>query len=224
MKKIIFSLILSSILFVNAFSQTGSIRGRVFDNKTKEALPGANVYFIKNGKAIGVSTDTSGNYLLKDLNYGKYTIYFSYVGYNRDSISNIIINSDLTKNIGDYNLTTNQFDIIIDIIDPYYIFEDFTNVKIRSNELEKLPQKRNILEIINAITPGTYVYNDGTNISFRGSRNGGIVYYVDGIKTRNSNIGIPNTAIKRMSVYIGGVPAKYGDFDGAVVEIETKDF
>ena len=48
---------------------------------------------------------------------------------------------------------------------------------------------------------------------FRGARNGGVVYYVDGVKQRDGDYKIPSTAVASIMVYMGDVPAKYGDFD-----------
>ena len=55
-------------------------------------------------------------------------------------------------------------------------------------------------------------------------RNSGVVYYVDGVKQRDSDYKIPSTAVASIMVYMGDVPAKYGDFDGGVVVVETKSY
>jgi len=224
MKKILFSLILIFTILVNAFAQTGTLKGRVLEVDSNSSVPYANVYIIKNGKPLATVTDNSGNYILTNLDNGIYTLYVSFVGYNKVSITNIKIDSNNTVYLKDVVLKPY---ILIDMGDYWYedgLINEEYDVIIRSKELEKLPEKRNIQEVINTITPGANVSDNGDQISFRGSRNGGIAYYIDGIKTRNSRIGIPFSAIDNLKIFIGGVPAKYGDFDGGVVIIETKDY
>jgi outer membrane receptor protein involved in Fe transport len=49
-------------------------------------------------------------------------------------------------------------------------------------------------------------------------------YFVDGMKVGSALSGVPNDAINSLSVYTGGLPAKYGDVTGGVVAIETKSY
>ena len=50
------------------------------------------------------------------------------------------------------------------------------------------------------------------------------IYFLDGMKITGSLPSVPSAGIARMDVYTGGVPAKYGDFTGGVVVIETKSY
>jgi len=59
---------------------------------------------------------------------------------------------------------------------------------------------------------------------FRGERSQAVLYIVDGVKTMDGRLGIPGSAIGHLTVYSGGVPAKYGDFTGGVVVIETQSY
>jgi outer membrane receptor for ferrienterochelin and colicin len=59
---------------------------------------------------------------------------------------------------------------------------------------------------------------------FRGSRTGAVQYNIDGVKMGANAARIPSSAIGSISVYTGGLPAKYGDTTGGVVVIETKSY
>ncbi|GLU53696.1 TonB-dependent receptor [Dyadobacter frigoris] len=72
-------LILFIFIFSNVFAQTGKISGRVIDAKTLEPLPFTNVYI--NNTTIGVTTDTSGKFVLPNLPLGSTEIVFSFIGY-----------------------------------------------------------------------------------------------------------------------------------------------
>ena len=84
-KKTAILLILLLFTFLNAthYSATnGNIRGTVKDSQTKEPLPFANV-LIK-GPNTGVPTDQDGNYIIRNLAPGRYTVLARYVGYKTD--------------------------------------------------------------------------------------------------------------------------------------------
>lgn len=80
------------LIFSNqTFSQTGILKGQVFDKNTRETLIGATV--VLPGTTIGVSTDFDGNYSLT-LPVGTHEISFSYISYEKTTISNINIKSN----------------------------------------------------------------------------------------------------------------------------------
>ena len=60
-------------------AETGTIRGKVVNSKTKEVVVGASV-LIK-GTTHGVSTNMSGNYAIDNVNSGKHTLVVSSIGY-----------------------------------------------------------------------------------------------------------------------------------------------
>ena len=62
-----------------AFSQEGTVYGFITDEKSGEALIGANVFIQETG--VGMATDFNGYYVLQDIPGGKHSIMVSYVGY-----------------------------------------------------------------------------------------------------------------------------------------------
>jgi hypothetical protein len=61
---------------------------------------------------------------------------------------------------------------------------------------------------------------DDGELIFRGARKGDMIYVVDGVKL-NEVYNVPSCSIKRMMVYTGGLPAKYGDTLGGAIVVET---
>jgi iron complex outermembrane receptor protein len=61
-----------------AFSQTGSIKGKVSD-ETNQPLPGATVTI--DGTTIGSTTDPNGNYAINNVKAGTYTLSVKFIGY-----------------------------------------------------------------------------------------------------------------------------------------------
>lgn len=59
--------------------QTGSLSGRVFDARTIEPLPFANVFI--NNTTLGAAADAEGRYQLREVPTGWHEVIFSFVGY-----------------------------------------------------------------------------------------------------------------------------------------------
>jgi hypothetical protein len=73
-----------------------------------------------------------------------------------------------------------------------------------------------------AASTGGIVQSDvGGGLNAGGGREGGLVYFVDGVKMTGSP-NVPATDIAQMEVFTSGIPAKYGDADAAVITIITK--
>ena len=71
-------LVTNSIVFPQT-EDLGTISGRVTDSVTQERLPGVSVYL--SSTTIGVSCDKLGNYKIRKIPEGKYTIVVSMIGY-----------------------------------------------------------------------------------------------------------------------------------------------
>ena len=76
MKNTLFAFVL--LLSFNSFAQLASISGHI-STETKEPLPGASITL--EGTVRGVQTNAKGQYILKGLKPGQYTIKVSFVGY-----------------------------------------------------------------------------------------------------------------------------------------------
>src|ERR1043166_2809933 len=88
-----------ALLAGESFAQTtakGGMRGKVTDSKTKEALPGVNIT-IK-GTYYGAASDFDGNFVIKSINPGSYTVEASLLGYKTVQFTNIKVTAaDTTK-------------------------------------------------------------------------------------------------------------------------------
>ncbi len=68
-------------LFAASF---GTIRGRVFDKDSKDALPGANI--MVRGTSLGAAADLSGYFVIHNVPVGSMTLTISFVGYRSVSL------------------------------------------------------------------------------------------------------------------------------------------
>jgi len=80
-KRLIFSVVLLSLSFLTAFSQTGDIKGKVVD---ESGTPIGGVSVVVKGQAVGVTTDATGAFSITNA-AGK-TLVLSAVGYESRQI------------------------------------------------------------------------------------------------------------------------------------------
>jgi hypothetical protein len=75
--------------FVSFAQQAGHLSGKVLDAKTGEALPGVNI--ILKGTYYGAATDINGNFSIRNIEAGSYTVEISFIGYKTNQFTGTII-------------------------------------------------------------------------------------------------------------------------------------
>lgn len=223
LRKLLFTtVILISASFL-AFSQSGTLKGKITDKGTNEPVPFANIVIEQGGKqAGGTTTDFDGNYTIKPIPPGKYDVKASYVGYKPIMIANLVIVAnqitfqDIQMESTTINIETFE---VVDYKVPL-ISKDQTSSggTMTSEEISKMPG-RSAQSV--AITVGGVFSQDGAMGSIRGARNDGTITYVDGVRVRGSS-SVPKAAIEQVTVITGGTPAQYGDATGGILSISTK--
>lgn len=197
----------------------GTISGKVYKSDSSDVVPMAIVKVEIAGEVIGVKTDFSGRYKIDAVPAGVYTVKVETPMDGKREISGVAVSSDQIATVDVY-LTNNLETIIVTYKAPKL---DINNVtKITMAELKHNPLLQDPKAMIVAKSSEISM-NQDNQLIIRGSRPGDVVYYVDGVK-QTSMSGIPGVAIGGMTVYTGGVPAKYGDTTGGVVILETKGY
>ena len=212
-----------TILSAVAFSQsTGSLSGYVIDQGNLDPIPGAQVYVETKNGLIGTVTDSIGHFIIKPLNAGNYTLFASYMGYEKKSIVNIDVRGEFDTEIGkiDLNQGISMKTVVITYTRPLIDPEGGNVVFMDPKIISDLPDGRNLTTVLEIISSEFYVSDNQEEVHFRGSRNDMTAYLIDGIRVESME-GVPGLAIGSVSVYAGGIPARYGDFTGGVVVVET---
>ena len=215
-------------LHFTSFSQsTGEIKGKVLDAGDPAGLPGAHVYVEIAGEKVGTVTDENGKYTIKPLNSGSYNVHVSFMGYQEKMITNVIVNPDKITFMDNIILNPG---IEIGVIEKLGFtrklidIEDPSKMSMQGAELVNLPDRHNLPMVLRAMSAEVQVSDDGRDIHFRGARSGTSVFYIDGVKHESLSDALPGNSIGSITVYSGGIPAKYGDFTGGAVIIETKSY
>lgn len=93
--KTFFHIFLLLVLPLTAQAQdiTQTLRGTVYDQNTHEPLIGATVVVQNSDPVIGTTTDENGHFTLPNLHLGRVTLEVSYIGYDSQTIPEILITS-----------------------------------------------------------------------------------------------------------------------------------
>ena len=83
------------LLYSHAIASV-SLIGHIMDKDNNNLLIGANVILVQDEKINGTATDGFGNYVITNINLGKYDLIISYIGYDTYK-KEIIINQKTPK-------------------------------------------------------------------------------------------------------------------------------
>jgi outer membrane receptor protein involved in Fe transport len=222
-RKLLFTTAMMLTISVLAFSQSGTLKGKIIDKGTNEPVPFANIVIEQGGKQTGgTTTDFDGNYTIKPIPPGEYDLKATYVGFKPIMVKGVVIVANQIT-FQDLSLESTMINIetfeVVDYKVPL-ISKDQTSSggTMTSEEISKMPGRS--AESV-AVTVGGVFSQDGSMGSIRGSRDNGTVTYVDGVRVRGST-AVPKAAIEQVTVITGGTPAQYGDVTGGVLSISTK--
>lgn len=204
----------------------GEIKGRVLDAVGEPAF-NAVVETTSGGTRVATMSDDEGRFTLKPLPPGAYTVRFSSPEFKTIEVNGVLVSADQISYVDDVKasaLVLGDFEIVYTRWEPPLIDRDIPGrTTLFHTQFRKDPTRKNPVTLASTMTPGVYKSPTSDELYFKGSRSDAMVYFVDGVKM-SSLKGVPPDAINSMSVYTGGVPAKYGDFTGGVIAIETKTY
>jgi Ca-activated chloride channel family protein len=174
-----------------AFSQSGSLRGKVIDAATQEPIPFASIIVkIDSNKVInGGTSDFDGNYFIKSIKAGKYDVEVLFIGYSRQLIKGVIITAGKTLYLN-YQLESSTQELQAVTITAYkqpLISYDqcSSSATIIRTEISKMPgRSANSMAVS---VGGVFSNRNGRMGGVRGSRSTVSTTYIDGVRVINSN-------------------------------------
>lgn len=220
-----------------SFSQTGSIKGRVFNQKTNEPLEFANVQ-IEN-TMIGSTTDLDGNFIFSGIQPGFTRLIVRYVGFETTISSEIQVQGNQTTFI-DIPVPESSIEITEVVVTPNLnikrIESPVSVLTVGVQQIEKTAgANRDISKVVQSL-PGVGATDPNRNdLIVRGGGPSENVFYLDGIEipiinhfaTQGSSggaVGIINPDfIREIDFYTGAFPANRPNALSSVMELKQKD-
>ena len=221
---------LAWMMGICTWAQTsGEIHGKVTDENGLP-FPGVVVSVDNGGQLMGAATDLDGKFRIKPLESGHYKVMFSFVGYDTIQLASITVKPDQITLLDERQMTVSS------VAGPmvWIYTERVKLINYDGDHIQTMTDKElehhaaagggDINKIVLSTFSDIKASPDGQELYFRGSRAGSVLYFVDGMKIRDNNVTVPSSGISSLSVYTGGLPAKYGDTIGGVIVIQTKNY
>jgi len=224
-----FFIMILLLLISNLFGQNLTLKGKITDSKNGEAIQGAIVFINYNYMAY---TNNDGNYVIKGIHEGDYSIKVSRIGYKPVTVS---IKIDSINTIKDFVLEPSPIELDEVIVstartDKYLRNSPYSELLIPKEKIQNKPHQT--LSDILKDEPGISLLRDGiwgTEVSIRGLNRENVVTLIDGsrivtstdIAARLSMINLND--VERIEIIKGASSSIYGSgATGGIVNIITK--
>jgi len=233
--------ILLSVFFIasTSFSQTitCTVRGKVFDKLTREAIPGANIMVLKTEPPIGAATDINGNFAINNVPVGRHSIKVMMMGYESHLINEILISTgkQIVLSIGMEQTIMNTEEVVVRVNKDVPI-NTMTTVSGRQFTVEETQRyaggmddpARLASSFAGVATPSV----SSNGISVRGNNPEGLLWRIEGVEAPNPNhfadltvvgggalTALSNQMMGNSDFYTGAFPAEYGNAISGVFDI-----
>lgn len=227
MRKALLSCFLFLFVLSAGFSQTGQVgalQGRVVD-ENGAPLPGVTVTISSPSLVTPEMfrvTNVNGVFRFPSLPPGEYEVVFELQGFKTVVRRGIIVSSATTTSLDiTMAMATIEEQIVVEGVSPTIDTVKTTKtVKIDENFIVSIPAVRTLGNYFN-MTPGV------TGNTAHGGSVRDNVYSVDGVNTADPVVGTEALffsvdTVEEISVQTGGLPAEYGQVQGAIVNVVSK--
>lgn len=226
----------------NAQGITQTLRGNVIDKEAGRPLDGVTVIVLKDSTVIGSSvTDATGDYRIEHVPVARVNIAFSYLGYKKVFIPNILISSakEMVLNIEMESSIETKQEVVITGGRKGETINEMAVLSARAfsvEETERYAGSRGDPARMASNYAGVSGTDDSRNdLVVRGNSPFGILYRVDNVVIPNPNhfavagatggsVAILNNRMLTNSDFLtGAFPAEYGNALAGVFDIRLKN-
>ncbi len=207
--------------------ERGTIKGRVFDNVTRDGLPVVNVK-VK-GTYYGAATDVNGNFMIPNVAPGSYTLEFTIVGHTTVQRTDVRVQSGQTTTINqglnETVLSLGQEVIVVGERPLFNLEETSSKRSVNAEDLKATA----IVDVTGIVSQQVGVVQTDNEIHIRGGRSNENAYLLDGVSIQDPLAGtgfglqLSAEAIQDLQVITGGYNAEYGQATSGVVNVSVKD-
>jgi len=224
--------VLIIMLFIGfVLAEENTVYGFITDEKSGEALIGANVFIQETG--VGMATDFNGYYVLQGIPNGRYTIMVSYVGYQvfrktieLDPSESLKLDIQLLEEL----LELNEVDVTAEKIQRKYNIQP-SKINLSPRMMKSAPAlaEPDLFRTIQAL-PGVLTTSEySTGLVIRGGNTDQNLIMLDGITVYNpSHLGgvFSNfivDGVKEAELIKGAYNAEYGGRLSAVLNVLSRE-
>ncbi len=209
-----------------AHAQTGTITGTVIDRDTGEPLYGVNI--LVRGTSFGAVTNFDGEYEIRNIRPGEYSVEYRYIGYERTLVTGIRVEAgeatEIDVELGQQPLSADEELVVIGERPIFDVERSSTGSSFSREQIAAAPVMR--VEDVVGMTAG--VVRDPTGLYIRGGRASETGFIVDGVSAQDPLAGtgfgldLGSNAFSSVEVTTGGMDVEHGNATSGVVVVETQ--
>lgn len=212
---------------------TGAITGVIRDRKTGETLAGVNI--IVAGTQLGAASDPDGNFQIRHLTPGTYTLMFSFIGYARTKINDLAVRAGEINDIGTIALKEEALTLETLVVTPgqFSIMgtAPLSRQTLSSQDIQNMSWAEDITRAV-ARLPGISSSDYSSKFTIRGGESDEVLITLDGMELyepfhqRDYSGGLFSIVdietIQGIELNTGGFSAEYGNRLSGVFSMRTK--
>ena len=212
--------------FAGIAQQKGVLRGRALEKGTNEPLPNAAVSIV--GTFYQTLTDFDGNFEIRDIKPGTYSVKFQFIGYQPILFNDIKIVSRkptvLTAKLQEQSEMLNAV-TVVGRKNQVDLEKASSAITLTGNEIGKLVAKG--VEDVLAQQAGVQRTTDGLQI--RGARVYETEYLIDGISAQDplagtgGGVSVSSSSVGSLNLMTGGASAEYGGGSAGIINTRIKE-
>lgn len=236
---IIALLIISSLIFSQENEKFGSIQGQLIDGTTNQPLIGANIIVVEK-PTVGTTTDENGNFTIKNLTVGEYSLRSTLVGFQQAILTNVVVSTGRSTKV---KMRMNEEAVQVGVIEvkaDYFSGEGsispISTIGLNGAEVKRSPGSAQDMQRIVQNLPSVANSNDQNNeLLVRGGAPDENLTVMDHIEIPTTNhypnqfnsggpINMVNVdLIEDIRFSTGGFPANFGDKLSSVMDISLRE-
>ena len=238
----IYLLFLFPFKITHSQNYTQTVKGTVLDKDSKNPLWGASITVLNSLPFIGILTDSTGNFKLKNVPVGRHTLKISFIGYEDITLPEILVstgkemvlNIEMQEKVTKMKLVTITADKIKD--QP---LNSMATVSARSFNVEETGRYAACINDPARMAQsyaGVSTNGDESNeIIIRGNSPRGLLWRLEGIEIPNPNHFsngegdsgggvslLSNNLLSNSDFFTGAFPAEYGNALSGVFDINLR--
>ncbi|UCE07972.1 MAG: TonB-dependent receptor, partial [bacterium] len=223
----------NQLVIVPPSKSKGEIKGQVLDKSTKQPLPGVNI--IIEGTQRGTTSDSDGKFSITKLAVGNYNLIFSFMGYAKKRIENIVIEEGISIDLDVVELEEQPILLKEIVVTPgrFAIMgnEPVARQTLTDEEIKNISFGEDLTRAIVRL-PGISSNDFSAKFTVRGGESNEILVLMDGVQLyepfhQKDYLGgllsiIDIDVIDGIDLLTGGFSAEYGERMSGVFNIKSK--
>ena len=207
-----------------------NVFGKVVNRKDKSSLPGVNI--VIKGESRGTSTDVDGNFVLK-LKRGDYTLTVTYIGFKTREIPiRVLGDGRLLIKLSEDLTQLDEIVVTGEDPDANVRSTDIGKTSLTVESIKEFPPFMGEVDILKTITllPGVSTVGEASSgFNVRGGAADKNLILLGGAPLYNPThlfglySAFNSELVSNITLYKGGIPARYGGRTASMLDIEYKD-